>query len=698
MRSEVAVLVLVAATVLGTGTARATTAADVCPGDADPCELTRTVTVSTGSTLDFGARTFVIRAPNGRLQVGGGDTLAITAGSMIVETGANARLRSAPGSAGGCAVDVETSGEFAVRRVPGPVLAIDFSSSAAACQLTVTAGGDVTINGEIQARGTGPDADGGGSIILSAGGAVTIGERILADGSVFGGSLEVSARGPIVLAPSGSVDVSDAFGFGNVALIGESDVSIGGRIDVKGTAFEGFCGDGGFVDVFAGGDVTIDGTILATGAPIPLEGCSGGTLGMQAAKSIFVNGTLDFSSGPDGQGGFLEEITALEDFVSTGSISVHGNGTFGVGGDVLVFAGRRAHLGGTVDLNGGAQGGGGNVRVQAGERLELAGNVGADGADAFGSMVFTTASDADPLLGGRIVVTGDVHATSRAEAFAMDVRLEACQIEVAAGGRVRTTGTASRNLLRASDTMAIAGTLDAGTGTNRLEHRDAAKPPQIASGATVVPPPMITATPDEPLLPCPCTLDPSFPGILCADDGNPCTQEVCQMDVGCARVPLMGEGIAGCDDGDVCDGREACVDLACTPGTPPPADDGDPCTDDGACDPVAGYTRRPKTGLDAAVCRMERIEAALASAAPGDILRKASRKIGKLARSVTSLVGNARTAGGKRQARLLEKATKKTARLARLVASPRSGIRPNLAQVLQLATTEAQAVLATRVR
>jgi hypothetical protein len=241
--------------------------------------------------------------------------------------------------------------------------------------------------------------------------------------------------------------------------------------------------------------------------------------------------------------------------------------------------------------------------------------------------------------------------------------------------------------------MRIAGALDAGSGTNELHYRDLSRPPLILAGASLTPPPLITATPADPLRPCACTLDAGAPGLLC-NDGNPCTQETCDAELGCTSVPLAGEGVAGCDDGNVCTGRETCEALACVKGSAPVADDGDPCTDDGVCDPLTGYPRTPKTGLEAAACRMDRIEAALTVAnIPGDLTLKAFDKIGNLARKIRSLVRAADQAGGKRRAKLLRAARKKVARLERLVVSPKSHVSPALAELFNVATSETRAVL-----
>ncbi len=89
------------------------------------------------------------------------------------------------------------------------------------------------------------------------------------------------------------------------------------------------------------------------------------------------------------------------------------------------------------------------------------------------------------------------------------------------------------------------------------------------------------------------------------DDGHPCTIDSCDpargcehTDVVCASTeecdPYTGvcEPIScviddDCDDGDVCNGLETCVDQTCLAGTTLDCDDGDNCTID-SCDPASG--------------------------------------------------------------------------------------------------------------
>ncbi|MGD2110002.1 MAG: dockerin type I domain-containing protein [Phycisphaerae bacterium] len=73
---------------------------------------------------------------------------------------------------------------------------------------------------------------------------------------------------------------------------------------------------------------------------------------------------------------------------------------------------------------------------------------------------------------------------------------------------------------------------------------------------------------------------------LC-EDGNPCTDDVCEVDLGCAFVPNDAND---CADLVFCNGVEHCVSGVCEPGTPPSCDDGVACTLD-SCDVVTDACR-----------------------------------------------------------------------------------------------------------
>ncbi len=79
------------------------------------------------------------------------------------------------------------------------------------------------------------------------------------------------------------------------------------------------------------------------------------------------------------------------------------------------------------------------------------------------------------------------------------------------------------------------------------------------------------------------TCSPGSP--LNCNDGNPCTDDFCTPEEGCAH----GNSPAECSDGNVCTLGDHCGDGACQPGTEPLlCDDGNLCNGPETCDPNVG--------------------------------------------------------------------------------------------------------------
>jgi hypothetical protein len=83
------------------------------------------------------------------------------------------------------------------------------------------------------------------------------------------------------------------------------------------------------------------------------------------------------------------------------------------------------------------------------------------------------------------------------------------------------------------------------------------------------------------------------PPLVC-DDGNPCTSDSCDGDVGCVAAALSG---TPCDDGNACSALDLCQDGACVGTSVTDCGDDNPCTDD-TCDPQGGCI----TTLNSAPC------------------------------------------------------------------------------------------------
>jgi hypothetical protein len=80
------------------------------------------------------------------------------------------------------------------------------------------------------------------------------------------------------------------------------------------------------------------------------------------------------------------------------------------------------------------------------------------------------------------------------------------------------------------------------------------------------------------------------------NDQNACTEnDTCSGGV-CVGTLTPAAAACNAGDGDVCNGAESCnpADGSCLPGTPLEIDDGNPCTDD-VCDPVTGVSHIPNT-------------------------------------------------------------------------------------------------------
>jgi hypothetical protein len=75
------------------------------------------------------------------------------------------------------------------------------------------------------------------------------------------------------------------------------------------------------------------------------------------------------------------------------------------------------------------------------------------------------------------------------------------------------------------------------------------------------------------------------------EDGNPCTDDLCDPASGLVHTPTPRE--TPCSDGDACNGEETCDGAGtCAAGAPPTVDDGNPCTLD-RCEPAAGVVHAP---------------------------------------------------------------------------------------------------------
>ncbi|HSP96093.1 MAG TPA: MopE-related protein [Candidatus Dormibacteraeota bacterium] len=90
-----------------------------------------------------------------------------------------------------------------------------------------------------------------------------------------------------------------------------------------------------------------------------------------------------------------------------------------------------------------------------------------------------------------------------------------------------------------------------------------------------------------------CEAGSCISDVLACDDGNPCTSDSCNPAVGCVNI-AVGNGQV-CGDGDFCNGVETCQFGVCSAGTAPDCSDGNNCTTD-SCDPQVGCTHTVMAG------------------------------------------------------------------------------------------------------
>ena len=338
MRSLAAALLLA----LAATPASATTADDVCSPAADPCTLTKgtTLTVTTGSILDFGDRAFVLPSGSGTKLDFGDGVVEIRARSVTLN----------PGSAilgPGGSLAIETTGDVSIMRDGNTKARIDVSQAffPGSISIQTTGGGHVVVEGILSAAGT--QADGGfGTIAVDAAGDILVPGEILATGGSFalGGEIVLTAAGEV--NASGLINAAAGDGGGIDILAGgrvlTSVATVNSRLDVRATAGGGA---GGTIAIASEGDITLGSPLHAQGEPSLELGGDGGEIVVDAGQSLFINNVVNlFGTVLDGFGGEAEFVAGL-DLVQVGSILADGKRGFGAGGAVFMLAERNLTLG-----------------------------------------------------------------------------------------------------------------------------------------------------------------------------------------------------------------------------------------------------------------------------------------------------------------------------------------------------------------
>jgi cysteine-rich repeat protein len=528
--------------------AGASTAADLCPVVADPCVVSTAVTVTPGSTLDFGTRALDVQG-TGTITVSGGP-LAILAGSVRVESHGNIFGTVSQGAAG--SISIVTTGDIRVETGVNGDGAIDTSTSDNPGEIDLLSHGNITIDGDVNSNATTSQGT-GGVINVTADGNVTVTNAVRARGGTIGLGGEITIRAATA-SVTGTVRADGGDG-GDIEIDAlNGDITTPGTVDASAG---GQTGDGGTITFIASQNVTVAGMLnLAASGSISQGGGTGGDFDLEGtAGSVSIPGTIDdHGAAPDGDAGDVC-VTAGTDYVQTGTVANGGSGPDACGGCVDITVGRLADVRGFTDLSGGFCGG--NYCIDATTAsIGATAEVNADSANEAGSV---------GVMADQITSAGRVHANgTTTTATGGFVQLTGCTVGIPAGAQLRSDGLVGENLLQASGQLTIGGLVSSRpTGENRLEYLSALLPPITLGSATIAP------TRD-------CAPDP---GCL-----NPSL-------VACSATAVCGNGVVEpgeqCDDGNTqaCDGcSPSCQKEFCGNGT---IECGEEC-DDGTANGAPG--------------------------------------------------------------------------------------------------------------
>ncbi|MCW5891687.1 MAG: DUF4215 domain-containing protein [bacterium] len=372
---------------------------DLCAPAANPCTVTGNWTIPGPAivTFDFGARTLVLKQ-GAKIDFGGGD-FRIVAGSVIMET--NAAL---VGSGGLLSIDAVN--DIRIQKAGSNAAKIDVNASFPG-RVALTAGGRVQVDGQITAKATSAD-ESGGDVAITAGDIVITGDITAtggAQGFSSGGAVDLISDASVTL--SGKIDLTGQDLGGSFSVVADDDVNLGGILDLQAKAVDG---SGGTIEIDS-----VDGRVALSGA-LRLAGRAGGAFGGDGGDltvtaftgSVELSGSIDVTGGgPSGSGGDVD-ISAGEDFIQVGSVSINGS-TVGVGttGPLVQIEASRKVVLGNIDARGSDAFGGGEVDIRAQCDLTLPGGRVVDARGSGGRIRLGS--------GGQLTVAGTMRATQQNE-------------------------------------------------------------------------------------------------------------------------------------------------------------------------------------------------------------------------------------------------------------------------------------------
>jgi hypothetical protein len=331
----------------------------------------------------------------------------------------------------------------------------------------VVAAGDVSLTGLVDLRS---GEDGGGTLFIDSGGAVTLGE------------LRLDGQGE--LGDGGTLDVT-----------GES-ATLTGPIQALGSSSLELCGDGGDLTVDVTGLLDISGNINVNSK----RDCLGGLLDFSAGVAILRNEITFRGEGIEGAAGFMSLFaTERIECLSTATRAIDGRGNDGGGQVSFEVDGLDAGTETSVNCNMDLAGPGGSFDIDTNTNLSIGRMITAGGSGASGGLT--------PVIS-----------------------IEGCTVRVGSAASLTSLGSSATNVIVAHEQTNVAGAMRAVTA-NEFRFRPGLQPivtGQVVPGPRLVPEeslpscgfatgtPTITRTATVTRTPTPT----DTPSLLCVGDCN----------------------------------------------------------------------------------------------------------------------------------------------------------------------------------
>jgi cysteine-rich repeat protein len=376
------------------------------------------------------------------------------------------------------------------------------------------------------------------------------------------------------------------------------------QIKTNGSSFDGDGGAGGSISLIAErGNVTVGGLIDATGAT---PDGSGGTVEVSSAGLVQIDGTIDTDGKGTGSDGGGIELEGQNGVTVSSSGNVEASGGSANGGDISL-TGLVGTIAGDVIATASNGGNGGAISLlHCSVTLSGKLDVGASGGGLAGATAISARAvhltTTGQLLAGSCAAGTDCHV------FTLNDAVNLMDDGATITGGHQVVEDASQSLCCGNGAV---DHVDEECDDGNASFCDGCTPSCAQEGSPVCPDDGNFCTDEicdavegcivQPTL-CPsdnigCTDDchstlgcVPTPNDAACSDGNPCSMDQCDPGAG---DPMTGclysnepDGLA-CKDGDPCTTADTCQAGLCTPGPPACCDDSNPCTAD-SCSPTKG--------------------------------------------------------------------------------------------------------------